>query len=118
MTSKFSDATIQKAKDVLAVGLDAVKQDETYPNIWWVLSSSGAVSYRVQHDYNPERHSLTWITCTCPHGLNVGAGETSCYHAAAVLMMIQANRPNPNPELPEEVMSDGSDLRRVRQDAE
>jgi len=69
----FSDDVLDKATALVQPGVGRVKQDETYPHVWWV-EGSGGKSYRVQEDYDEERHSLTWVTCTCPHGLNRGAG--------------------------------------------
>lgn len=68
---------------------DRIRADDQFANIWWVDSSSGNSIYRVQSDFKPETRKLTWITCTCPHGLFNGAGETRCYHAAAVLLLLR-----------------------------
>jgi hypothetical protein len=102
VTVGFSDNVLDKASTIL----DDVQPDETYPHVWWVPSSSSATLYRVQEDYRPDTHSLTWVTCTCPHGLNKGAGEARCYHVAAVLMLILANRPEPDTEHPESLYAE------------
>jgi hypothetical protein len=85
---EFSDTVLAKAK---ALSDEKVMPDDDYPDIWWVEASSGDQFYRVQSDYDPGTRTLSWVTCTCPHGLNAGAGETTCYHAAAVLMRLRDN---------------------------
>lgn len=89
----FSENTLDRATDAQADG--RVEQDAAHENIWWVTSDRTLVDgslprYRVQTDYRDG--VLTWITCTCSHGRNVGAGRTRCYHAAAVLMEIKIRR--------------------------
>jgi uncharacterized Zn finger protein len=42
----------------------------------------------VQTDADPETRRLTYVSCTCPHGLNTG-GSASCSHAVAVLITIR-----------------------------
>lgn len=81
----FSDAVLAKARKL--INTDKMKRDDTHRNVWWVSSARGDKTYRVQSDLNPETGRLSWLTCTCPHGLNTGAGTTHCYHAAAVLLM-------------------------------
>lgn len=82
----FSDAVLEKAK---ALSDEQVTPDDSYPDIWWVEASGGERYYRVQTDFNPVSRTISWVTCTCPHGLNAGAGETTCYHAAAVLIRLR-----------------------------
>jgi hypothetical protein len=84
----YSAEVLDKAHELLARG--GLRPDEEFANIWWItsLNTPGAL-YRVQSDFNPEKRSLSWITCTCPHGLIVGAGQTHCYHAAAVLITLR-----------------------------
>lgn len=81
---EFSSAVREAAEHLIEDGW--VSEDETYPGlIWWVRSSDGSTLYRVQTDYLPRVHALTWVTCTCPHGMNAGGGLASCKHAAAVV---------------------------------
>jgi hypothetical protein len=86
-TRKFSPEVVDKAHRLLAE--KRLRVDDDFANVWWVVSSSGANLYRVQSDWNPETKKLRWVTCTCPHGLHAGAGETRCYHAAAVLLLLR-----------------------------
>jgi len=81
---EFSDLVLEKAK---RLSDERVVQDKDYPLIWWVEGNSEH-PYRVQigADANGE---IWFATCTCPHGLNKGAGETTCYHVAAVLLRLQ-----------------------------
>lgn len=85
---QFSAAVLAKADKLLATPQGLVPDPE-FPNIWWVTPSGGGKRYRVQANYDPETRTLSWITCTCPHGMNKGAGATKCYHAAAVLILWQ-----------------------------
>jgi hypothetical protein len=89
---EFSEAVRTRARTLLA-DPDRVEADEQHRNIWYVRGSDGETRYRVQCDFDQAFRTLSWITCTCPHGLNVGAGETACYHAAAVLMLIRDMEP-------------------------
>jgi len=91
---EFSPDVIAKAQKLLAKkmpdGEPALTQDPGHASVWWVVPSSGAARrYRVQSDYARATRTLSWITCTCPHGLNKGGGTTRCYHAAAVLLLIR-----------------------------
>lgn len=83
----FSDAVLTKARKL--VGAGRLHRDEDHPDIWWVASSAGSKSYRVQSDFDPATRELSYITCTCPHGLNTGAGAAFCYHVAGVLMKLR-----------------------------
>jgi hypothetical protein len=83
----FSTQTIDKARRLLTD--DKVSQDAEHPAIWHVASSSGIRTYRVASDYLPSTRTLTWISCTCPHGEHQGAGEARCYHVAAVLLRLK-----------------------------
>lgn len=94
MTPQFSPDVIAKAEKLLGAklpdGTPKVLQDLEHPSVWWVTPSSGASRrYRVQSDFQPGSRTLSWITCTCPHGINKGGGTTRCYHAAAVLLLIR-----------------------------
>ena len=70
----------EKAEVVVRDGL--LRQDLTYPEIWWVQSSDGAKEYRVQVGGE-------YMTCTCPHGLHKGGGDPRCYHVAAVRLALE-----------------------------
>jgi hypothetical protein len=87
---KFSVDVVGKAHELL--DQERVMPDPEFVNIWWVTSSDGEHTYRVQSDYSARNNTLSWITCTCPHGLNQGGGTTRCYHAAAVLIKIRRGR--------------------------
>lgn len=90
---RFSKDILAKARTLsagrTAGGSPLVVRDGAYPNIWWVTSLSGEHTYRVQNDFDPAKGTITWVSCTCMHGLNVDdIGRTSCHHAAAVLMRL------------------------------
>jgi hypothetical protein len=89
---EYSEAVRAKARKLLD-DPDRVRADVEHANIWYVQASDGVSYYRVQCDYDSAFRTLSWITCTCPHGLKVGAGETACYHAAAVLILLQEADP-------------------------
>ena len=84
----FSARTVAKARELRARGL--VTADGTAAHVWWVESlRPDGDRYRVQEDVrrtDADTLSLTWVTCTCHHGMNIGAGQTHCYHVAAVLL--------------------------------
>lgn len=84
----YSEDVLHKANALLAQG-HKISEDQSSPGIFWVNSSNGEHVYRVQTDYRAELGSLTWITCTCPHGLFTGAGSSHCYHAAAALLILR-----------------------------
>ena len=83
---EFSPAVIAKASAYLAEG--RVFRDATAPGVFWVRGT-GPRRYRLQTDADPETRKVTWIACSCPHGMNVGAGEAHCSHAVAVLLSIR-----------------------------
>lgn len=70
----------EKARALVEQG--QVRQDSTFPEIWWVPSSSGSRQYRVQWGHG-------YMTCTCPHGMHKGGGDPSCYHVLAVRIALQ-----------------------------
>jgi len=81
MTWEFSPAVISKGK--------TLPVDETqFVNVYWVQSSSGDKSYRVQTDFNPKTRKVTWASCTCRHGMNRG-GRARCAHVVAVLLRLK-----------------------------
>jgi len=83
----FSDETIRKAREVIRRRL--LTLDDSDKHVWWVQSlRPNGDRYRVQEDvrWHDGRWSMTWITCSCPHGRNVGAGQPHCYHCASVLL--------------------------------
>jgi hypothetical protein len=83
----FSEPVLKKARKL--IGSERVSRDQQFDAIWWVKSSASDHTYRVQSDFDRVTRKLSWVTCTCPHGLNVGAGTASCYHVAAVLMLLR-----------------------------
>jgi uncharacterized Zn finger protein len=91
MIGEFNPDVVRKAEKLLTE--DGVTADTDHPHaIWWVTGSNGD-NYRVQADYDPTRRTLSWITCTCPHGLNAGGGAARCYHVAAVLLLLRDEQP-------------------------
>jgi hypothetical protein len=91
----FSANVVLKAERLLGKvnedGTKAMLQDLEFPNIWWVTPSAGSAAkrYRVSSDWSETTQTLTWVTCTCPHGANTGGGTSRCYHAAAALMLLR-----------------------------
>lgn len=82
----FSPDVIAKARDYLDAG--RVLPDSSAPGVWWVTGSR-AQPYRVQTDADPATRRATWISCSCPHGMHVGAGVSRCSHAVAVLIRVR-----------------------------
>jgi len=90
----FSDTVVLKAERLLGKtnpdGTPTMIQDSSFPNVWWVTPSAGGDKrYRVSSDWSPETRTLSWVTCTCPHGANQGGGFSRCYHVAAALMLLR-----------------------------
>jgi hypothetical protein len=83
---EFSAETLASARRA------EVEADPTAENVWWVKSLNRDKRYRVQTDYNPATNKVSWVTCTCPHGMHAGPDQTRCYHVGAVLMEILARR--------------------------
>jgi hypothetical protein len=83
---EFSAETLASARRAV------VEPDPTAENVWWVRSLNRDTRYRVQTDYNPRKNTVSWATCTCPHGMHAGPAQTRCYHVGAVLMEIVARR--------------------------
>ena len=83
----FSAPTLLKARKALQD--DKVARDVAVRSIWSVGGSVPGTRYRVQSDVDEVTLRGSWITCTCPHGLNTG-GRAHCYHAAAVVILIAA----------------------------
>lgn len=81
---RYSPEVISKARTLLDT--DKVIRDRSAPNVFWVQGSASR-PYRVQTDATRER--ARWINCTCPHGMNLGAGQARCSHAVAVLIAIR-----------------------------
>jgi len=90
----FSDMVVLKAERLLGKtnpdGTPTMIQDSSFPNVWWVTPSAGGDKrYRVSSDWNPQTRTLSWVTCTCPHGASQGGGFSRCYHVAAALMLLR-----------------------------
>lgn len=80
----------KKARQLVEAGL--LRADPGGSGVWWVGSlrpvEPRVLEYRVQTNYDPRTQLLTWITCTCPHGLAKGGGRATCYHSVAVLLTL------------------------------
>lgn len=87
---KFSPDVIRKARAYVKDNRVAI--DPGHEGIYWVTGTRLGSAYRVQTDADHETGKITYITCTCPHGLNIGAGTAKCSHAVAVLLTIKAER--------------------------
>ena len=72
--------TEEKARRLIEEG--KIRQDPTFSEIWWVPASDGEKQYRIQFGEG-------YVTCTCPHGMHKGGGESSCYHVRAVRMALE-----------------------------
>lgn len=78
---RFSDEVLENAQQV--IDKDLIKPDPDHPNLWWVTSLHGSGHiYRVQTTITAD---ITYLTCTCAHGLHTG-GDARCYHAAAACL--------------------------------
>lgn len=84
---KFSETTLTKARKLVRSG--RIERDAEHSAIWWVTSENRSKVYRVQSDFDRRTRRLSWVTCTCPHGLATGAGAAFCYHVAGVLMKMR-----------------------------
>lgn len=88
LTSRHSPASLEKAKQLLQE-----KRVEAREGSAWRYLVGGSKPYEVRilskpEDWSDEGEELPWVTCTCNHGRHAG-GEASCYHAAAVLIMLK-----------------------------
>ena len=83
---EFSPEVIDKAEGYLRDG--RIHRDADVHGLYWVQGSARR-PYRVQTDASAARGTATWISCSCPHGVNVGAGACTCSHAVAVLLAIR-----------------------------
>lgn len=82
-----------------AVRLRLVQADVEHPDsVWWVSSlqpqQQAHDPYRVSSDLDPVTRELSWVHCTCAHGMKKGAGSSRCYHVGAVLLALT----EPSPE--------------------
>lgn len=77
----WSAESIRKAERLVAD--EKVHQDAEHDDVFFV---EGSQTYRVQTDGH------TWLSCSCPNGQRTS--RPSCYHSAAVLMII-ADREKP-----------------------
>lgn len=81
----FSPEVLRKAEKYLEEGRVQAAGDDVF-----VVKGSARWPYRVQTDANPVTRSVTWASCTCPHGSNTGGPRLPfCSHVAAVLMVIR-----------------------------
>jgi hypothetical protein len=93
--SLFSPYVLTKARKLRARG--GIARDLEHADIWWAWGNDSSGPYRVQlyrSGLDPERGAVgivTFVTCTCEHGLKQGAGLCHCYHVAAVLMELDEN---------------------------
>lgn len=67
-----------------------VRRDPDHPSVWWVQGNDPDREYRVQA---VSEGTSPYVTCTCPHGLHAGAGQSSCYHTRAVEMVLRETTP-------------------------
>lgn len=88
---KFSDEVVEKALRLREDGtITPLAGPGGHTVAWRVQHEYRApkiTTYRVQTDYDPAKGTVSWITCTCEHGKNLG--DSRCYHAAAVLLHIR-----------------------------
>lgn len=73
---RWSSESIVKAERLIEDG--KVHRDREKDDVFFV---DGSHTYRVQTD------GEHWASCTCPNGMRTS--RPSCYHIAAVLMLIQ-----------------------------
>ena len=77
----FSDAVLAKAYGYVAGHVYA--RDE---QVWIVR---GSKRYVVRTDADPVKRTVTWASCTCPHGTQAPVGFPRCSHVAAVLIVVK-----------------------------
>jgi hypothetical protein len=91
VNTRFSEEVIRKAKHYVS-GKRVAKSP--YEGVYYVKGSA-ARPYAVRTDADPQTRKASWISCSCPHGANVGAGSAQCSHAVAVLFVIKDAIPLP-----------------------
>lgn len=74
---RWSAESIRKAERLISD--EKVHRDADHDDVYFV-EGSGGQNYRIQTDGH------TWASCTCPNGMRTS--RPSCYHLAAVLMLI------------------------------
>lgn len=82
----FSDDVKDKATRYLRE--KRVTMGKYGPGLYYVQGSAKR-PYTVRTDADPVKRTAFWITCSCPHGINQGAGSAYCSHAVAVLLVIK-----------------------------
>lgn len=100
MTWQFSEEVLSKARAYL--DQERVLRDREAPGVFWVRGSDPRRAYRVQTDADPVKQRASWINCTCPHGMHLGAGSARCSHAVAALLAVRdrldlPEHPQPSP---------------------
>ena len=88
---EFSPEVLEKAARYVADG--KVRKDEGDTEHVWRVQGSARFPYRVQTDAADGK--VTWVGCSCPHGMNTGVGISRCSHAVAVLLTIRDSSPRP-----------------------
>lgn len=81
----FSPEVLRKAKRYVKNG--KVSQTE-YEGVYRVQGSARQ-PYTVRTDADRAKRTASWISCSCPHGANQGAGSAYCSHAVAVLLVVK-----------------------------
>jgi hypothetical protein len=117
--TRCSPAVAEKGKRLFQAG--RVRQDQDYPDVFWVGSGSEAGrEYRVQLYQH-------FSSCSCKHGIHTGAGAT-CAHPIAAMTYVKENKIDLWPEHKEageaaeggpsvliEFTDEGTKVRRLRQ---
>jgi len=78
----FSPDVITKAYGYVGDG----KVFRSSPGVWEV---HGTARYLVHTDADPETRSVTWASCSCPHGKQAPRKFPVCSHVAAVLAVVK-----------------------------
>ena len=80
MTS-FSETVLLKAYEYVA-GRVVARDD----GVWIVR---GSKRYVVRTDADSDKRTVTWASCTCPHGTQAPVAFPRCSHVAAVLIVVR-----------------------------
>lgn len=78
----FSDSVLAKAHGYVESKRVHLRAEQT-----WVVR--GSKRYVVRTDADPEARTVTWASCSCPHGTQAPVSFPRCSHVAAVLVIVK-----------------------------
>lgn len=78
----FSESVLAKAHGYVESKRVHVRDEQT-----WVVR--GSKRYVVRTDADTEARTVTWASCSCPHGTQAPVSFPRCSHVAAVLVTVK-----------------------------